>query len=117
VPGLSGLADEDLLIFTPTSLGANTSGAWALYFDGSDVGLTTNDAEDVDAAAVAANGDIYLSTVGNFSVAGLSGQDEDVFVCKPTTLGAATACNGFSLFFDGTAHGLSTEDVDAIDLP
>ncbi len=40
VPGVSG-ADEDILEFTPTSLGGNTAGSWTLYFDGSDVALTT----------------------------------------------------------------------------
>ena len=37
VPGVSSGA-EDLLIFTPSSLGATTSGTYAMYFDGSDVG-------------------------------------------------------------------------------
>jgi hypothetical protein len=116
VPGLSGLADEDLLAFTPTSLGATTSGTWALYFDGSDVRLNTTADEDVEAAAVDGNGRVYLRTLGDFSVSGLSGQDEDVFVCTPTSLGPTTACS-FSLFFDGTARGLSADDIDAIDLP
>jgi len=116
VPGLSGVADEDLLVFTPASLGASTSGTWALYFDGSDVRLNTTADEDVEAAAVDGNGRVYLSTLGDFSVSGLSGQDEDVFVCTPTSLGPTTACS-FSLFFDGTAHGLSADDIDAIDLP
>ena len=116
VPGLSGTADEDLLVLTPTSLGATTSGTWAFYFDGSDVGLNTTADEDVDAAAVAGNGDIYLSTLGNFGVTGVSGQDEDVFVCTPSSLGSTTRCT-FSLFFDGTVHGLGADDVDAIDLP
>jgi hypothetical protein len=111
-----GAADEDLLVFRPTSLGANTSGTWARYFDGSDVGLALDSGGDVDAVSIAANGDIYLSTVGNFTVTGLSGENEDVFVCTPTSLGPTTACT-FSLFFDGTAHGLGPDDVDAIDLP
>ncbi|HZM25661.1 MAG TPA: hypothetical protein VFC02_28180, partial [Anaerolineales bacterium] len=71
VPGPTGLADEDLLRFTPGTLGNTTSGAWDLYFDGSDVGLSTNSQEDVDALDVAANGDIYLSTLGDFSVTGV----------------------------------------------
>jgi hypothetical protein len=115
VPGFSA-ADEDLLVFTPSSLGLNTSGSWAPGFDGSDVGLATSSGEDVDAVAVAASGDVYLSTVGDFSVTGLAGQDEDVFVCTPSSLGATTACT-FTPFFDGTAFGLSADDVDGIDLP
>ena len=112
--GLAG-QDEDLIVFRPTNLGANTSGSFRMGFDGSDVALNTNDGEDVDAATVA-NGDVYLSTVGNFSVTGLSGQSVDVFVCTPSSLGDNTACQ-FSLFFDGSEHGLTSENVDAIDLP
>ena len=116
VPGVSG-ADEDLLVFTQTSLGATTSGSYALYFDGSDVGLTTTN-EDVDAAAVDAAGRIYLSTLGAFSVTGTGGSDEDVFVFNPTSLGANTAGSYDSaLYFDGSAFGLSSNDVFAIDLP
>jgi hypothetical protein len=116
VPGLRGAADEDLLAFTPTRLGADTRGTWSLYFDGSDVGLTAGDAEDLDAAAVAGDGSIFLSTRGRFAVAGVSGQDEDIFVCTPTALGPTTACR-FAPFFDGTAQGLRGADLDAIDLP
>lgn len=117
VPGLSGLADEDILAFTPISLGDNTAGTWALYFDGSDVGLSTSSAEDVDALDVVANGNIYLSTLDNFSVSGISGADEDVFVCVPTSLGSNTACT-FSpdLYFDGSTWGLGANDVDGINL-
>ncbi len=116
VPGLSA-ADEDLLIFTPTSLGNTTVGSWALYFDGSDVGLTTS-SEDIDAVDVAGNGAIYLSTTGSFAVAGVAGADEDVFICTPTSLGVNTACTFSStLAFDGSAHGLGGDDVDAIGLP
>ncbi|HEU5099700.1 MAG TPA: hypothetical protein VFU22_11805 [Roseiflexaceae bacterium] len=118
LPGISGLKDEDLLAFTPTSLGDTTSGTWAMYFDGSDVGLATDSGEDVDAVAIAANGDIYLSTSGNFAVSGVAGADEDVFICTPTLLGSTTACT-FSptLYFDGSASGLSANDLDGIGLP
>jgi VCBS repeat-containing protein len=115
VPGVAAL-DEDLLAFAPAGLRAVTTGTWALYASGSDVGLSPDAAEDVDGAAVAGNGDIYLSTFGNFSVAGVTGQDEDVFICTPSSLGPITACT-FAPFFDGTAYGLGAENVDAIDLP
>jgi hypothetical protein len=109
--------DEDLLEFAPTSLGANTAGTFSLYFDGSDVGLTTN-AEDVDAAAVGADGRIYLSTLNNFAVTGISGADEDVFVFTPSSLGSVTAGTYSStLYFDGSVFGLAANDVNAIDLP
>jgi hypothetical protein len=114
VPGLIG-NDEDLLLFTPTSLGANTSGTWTLYFDGSDVGLTANPAEDVDATWADPSGALYLSTTGNFSVPGLSGDGSDVFVCNPISLGDATAC-AFTPYWDGSANGFSGRLTDAVEV-
>lgn len=114
VPGLTTGRDEDVLAFSPTSLGNTTSGSWALYFDGSDVGLGDSNNEDVDALDVLSNGNIYLSTLGDFVVSGLSGADEDVFVCVPTSIGDVTACNyAPALYFDGSNHGLAANDVDA----
>jgi myo-inositol-hexaphosphate 3-phosphohydrolase/PKD repeat protein len=116
VPGVSG-EDEDLVAFRPTSLGPTTAGTWELYFDGSDVGLTSGD-EDVDAAAVQADGRIYLSTVGAFAANGVSGQDEDVFVFTPSSLGPTTLGTfAATLLFDGSLYGLGSNDVFAIDLP
>ena len=115
VTGVSG-QDEDILILTPTSLGENTAGSWAMYFDGSDVGLANTSDEDVDGLAISTSNSIYLTTLGNFSVTGISGADEDVFVCIPDSLGSDTACTFSSaLAFDGSVWGLSGNDVDAID--
>jgi hypothetical protein len=117
VPGPTGLADEDLLQFTPVTLGNTTIGAWALYFDGSDVGLSTNSQEDIDALDVDSNGAIYLSTLGDFSVTGVAGADEDVFFCTPTSLGSSTVCAySTALYFDGSTWGQSANDVDAFNL-
>ena len=114
VNGVSGVRDEDLLIFTPGSLGANTSGTWAMYFDGSDVGL----GNDIDAVDVAPDGNVYLSTEANVTLGGVARADEDVTICKLTSLGATTACTFSStLFFDGSVWGLATNDVDAFSLP
>ncbi len=88
-----------------------------MYFDGSDVGLAETSAEDTDALDLM-GGNIYLSTTGNFSVNGLRGADEDVFVCVPTSLGEGTACNYLpSLYFDGSTWGLADNDVDAFNFP
>jgi len=115
--GLTGLADEDILAFTPTALGSATSGTWSLYFDGSDVGLADSSNEDVDALGIDPNGAIYLSTLGDFSAPGVAGFDEDVFVCTPTSLGNVTACNySAALYFDGSTWGLDVNDVDAFSL-
>lgn len=116
VPGVSG-ADEDILAFTPTSLGNLTSGTWSIFFDGSDVGLATSSSEDVDALDVDANGLIYLSTLGDFSVTGISGFDEDVFICTSTSLGSVTACTySPTLYFDGSTWSQDANDVDAFEV-
>jgi len=110
-------ADEDILAFTPTILGNTTSGSWAMYFDGSDVGLADSADEDIDALDVSPNGDIFLSTLGVFSVPGVSGDDEDVFRCTPTSLGSNTACIYSSpLYFDGSTWGFSANDIDGLGL-
>ncbi|MBI5289296.1 MAG: hypothetical protein HY873_10045, partial [Chloroflexi bacterium] len=110
-------ADEDIFEFTPSSLGAATAGSWSMYFDGGDVGLGST-SEDVDAVAVAPSGAIYLSTGGGFAVPGISGADEDVFVFTPSSLGTATSGTYAPLpFFDGSALGLTANNVADIDLP
>jgi len=116
VPGVAA-APQDILEFTPTSLGTTTTGTWSMYFDGSDV-LLTSSSEDLDGLALDGTGAVYLSTSGGFSVTGLSGADEDVFVFNPTSLSATTA-GTFSpvLFFDGSLVGLGNNDIYAIDLP
>jgi subtilisin family serine protease len=113
--GASG-QDEDLFVFNATSLGATTAGSFAMYFDGSDVGLSTTADEDVDAAGVTSSGTILLSTLGNFSVTGVSGADEDVFEFSPTSLGGTTA-GTYSMFLDLSALGIATTaDVIAVEL-
>ena len=109
--------DEDLLAFTPSTLGQTTAGTFALYFDGSDVGLGDSP-EDIDAVSVDASGRLFLSTADVFAVPGLSGADEDVFVFNPTQLGPTTAgAYSPSLFFDGSSFGLAANDVLGIDVP
>ena len=113
VPGASG-ADEDLVVFTPTALGAETSGTWALYFDGSDVALNNASSEDVNGVWVdGGNGEVYLTTLGAFSVAGASGSGADIFVFVPTSLGASTA-GSFAPYWEGAAYGWGAEVTDGI---
>jgi len=116
VPGAAG-AREDLVAFRPITLGATTAGTFELYFDGSDVGLTSS-SENIDAVAVDAAGRLHLSTNGSFAVPGVSGADEDVFIFTPTTTGATTAGTFSSaLFFDGSLFGLTANDLAGIDRP
>jgi subtilisin-like proprotein convertase family protein len=113
VTGVSG-QDEDLLVFNATSFGTNTAGTWQMYFDGSDVGLSTTSSEDVDAADIGATGNIMLSTVGSFSVTGASGTSQDALQFVPTTLGSTTS-GTYSLFLDLSTVGIDpTENVTSI---
>jgi hypothetical protein len=116
VPGVAAL-DEDLLAFAPTSLGDTTAGAFSLYFQGGDVGLGEG-SEDVDAVALAASGELHFSAQEDFAVPAVSGQDDDVFVFTPTSLGPTTA-GSYSpdLSFEGSTFGLDANDVLAVDLP
>jgi hypothetical protein len=109
--------DEDLLEFLPVITGSTTVGAWSFYFDGSDVGLSSS-GEDLDGAVADADGNLYLSTISNFSVSGLSGSDEDIFKFVPTSLGTSTSGSFVSpLIFDGSAYGFSSNDLKAFALP
>ncbi|MBK9925984.1 MAG: hypothetical protein IPP66_11930 [Anaerolineales bacterium] len=112
VTGVSG-EDEDLIAFTPTTLGSNTAGTWALYFDGSDVGLDAT-SEDINAIWVdSGTGRIYLSTLGNFSVTGVNGTGSDIFICAPGSLGNTTTCT-YSSYWLGASNGFNNQIVDSL---
>ena len=51
VPGLASGSGVDVLLFTPTVLGATTAGSYALVFDGSSSGLA--DTASIDGLDVA----------------------------------------------------------------
>jgi len=108
VTGASG-PDADLLIFNATSLGESSAGTWELYFDGSDVGLTTG-TEDLWGVWInPTTGSLYLNTYLNFSASStnsLSGDGDDIFICVPSSLGETTTCT-FSLFWNGDDHGFN----------
>lgn len=113
VSGASG-ADEDLFVFTATSIGSTTSGTWAIYFDGSDVGLNNSGSEETGGTSVdAGTGGIYLTAKGSFSVTGVSGDGSDIFVCTPGSLGNTTTCT-FTMFWDGSANGYGSEIMDGL---
>jgi len=113
VTGASG-NDEDLLAFTASSLGSTTTGTWSLYFDGSDVGLNDTTSEDINGIWIdPTTNQIYLTTLGAFSVTGVSGDGSDVIICTPGTLGSTTSCT-FSLYWDGSLNGFSGEVTDGL---
>ena len=114
IPGLGVVAPHDVVKFTPTTLGNTTAGSFELYFDGSDVGLTTS-AERIDTLGMAGS-QLLISIVGNGSVprpgGNLAFADEDVIAFTPTTTGATTA-GTWAAYFDGsTVAGLAAEDVN-----
>jgi pimeloyl-ACP methyl ester carboxylesterase len=99
-------ADEDILSYNPTT------GAWALFFDGSDVGLR---AYDIDAMHFQADGTLLLSVDKDGVLPGVGAVDDsDILSFVPTSLGTTTA-GTFSIYFDGSDVGLeaSGEDIDA----
>lgn len=107
---LGQVADADIVKFTPTQLGNTTTGSFSLYFDGSDVELTTAN-EDIDAITLDGGGNLVISTLGSFSVPGVSGADEDLIRFAATTLGTNTS-GSWSLLFDGSDVALTAGAED-----
>lgn len=101
-----GVRDEDLLVFNALSLGWQTTGSWGFYFDGSDVELTESSENLWGVSIDSSTGELYLSSLGFFAVAGLNGDGGDVFLCHPSQLGFQTACTFDSeLYWDGSLNG------------
>jgi len=94
------LADEDIIRYDGSTCAVTT------VFDGTEAGLAAS--VNLDAIAVK-DGVTYFSLLAPATVPGIAGKVDDSDV---------VAYNGsaFSLYFDGSAYGLSTnaEDVDAI---
>jgi hypothetical protein len=83
-----------------------------MYFDGSDVGLTTS-GEDIDAIGFTPDGKLIISASGSPRVPGVSGRDEDLLAFTATSLGWTTS-GTWAMHFDGSDVGLAntaSEDV------
>jgi hypothetical protein len=110
--------DEDVLAFTASSWGTNTVGTWALFFDGSTVGLT-NGGEDVDGLDIdPTTTTLYLSTKGNFTASSLnplSGDNNDIFTCTAPDLAANSGCTLATVFNGDTVRFFRPIDGLAID--
>ena len=113
VSGLSGLADEDVILFSATQYGSTTLGSWSYLFDGSDVGFSQSSSEDLNAVTFEDGADLLFSCTGSWSASGSSGADEDVGRFAGSF---GTATSGTStLELDLSALGISTaEDVDGL---
>lgn len=104
-------ADEDILRYD------TATGQWLNFFDGTIHGLPA--AADIDALDYRFDSSnlhtlFYLSFDQPTAVPGLGTVDDSDVVLRSCFLGACA----WSMFFDGSAHGLTTdaEDIDAIDV-
>ena len=114
IPGIGRVDDSDVLMFTATSLGENTTaGSFSLYFDGSQFDLTGGD-ENIDALDLLDDGRLVISTRGPFSVTGVTGDNEDLIAFTPTSSGATIADGHWSLYFDGSDVGMTDENINAV---
>lgn len=115
LPGIGNVRGEDLAKLTLTSIGNHTSGTWARYFDGSDVGLTAW-GETIDGVSLADDGStIHLSSLGTATVPGLRSFDEDIFTFEASSLSGQTTGNfRDKLTLNGSSTGISwANDIDA----
>lgn len=114
VGGLQG-GDEDVIRFTPDNPAdySHSRGAWSLYFDGSQVGLTTSYEDVWGIWFDESRNEAFVTTSGSFSVSGANGDAADVLRCGSATYGNGTNC-GFDLYWDGSAHGFAGENMDAL---
>lgn len=140
VPGVGYVRDEDLIKFTPSTLGDNTSGVFEMYFDGSAHGMG-NCGGDIDALDVVegvvtgtdADSDGIANELDSCPLDPLNDIDGDG-VCGNVkiyfSLTSSVEINGnwykdedviefdeatgeFSKYFDGSDVGMSHTDVDA----
>jgi hypothetical protein len=116
---LSSVLDEDLVACVVPA------GPCTFYFDGSDLDLHSGN-EDVNAAWQNENDNpdsLWLSTKGHFYATSrgtfISGDNDDVFGCRPGVFGIDTACSLFAVFnadtegFTSTSGGGDT-DIDGL---
>jgi hypothetical protein len=102
-PGVLGTADDaDIYSWNGTS--------FARVLDVSTIGVPTAVTANLDGLSVR-DGIYYLSFAQDVTIGGVTYQDEDILAYSPAT--------GWSLYFDGTAAGLTAanQDIDAFDIP
>ncbi len=96
-------ADEDLLAFTPSSLGTTTAGVWQPAFDGST--LAGMAVEDVTSAWYdGATMTLYVTVMNNFNVKGVTGTSRTVLAVAPGGVVSAywdAAAAGYPALIDG----------------
>jgi hypothetical protein len=108
-------SDTDLLQFNNVRWGPNTLGSFSSYFDGDAVGLDANSGDDINATWVdPITGEIYFSTIGNFTLPDLMGSDNDIVKCVPNTP-PVTSCSS-TLTIAGDDIGLSGIGIESLEI-
>jgi hypothetical protein len=115
---LPGIAQEvstlDLVLFTPTSLGAETRGTWSLYLDG-DRFIS----REWDAMSVQPDGTLLLSPPANgggILAPNVVVKDEDIVRCTPKfdARGVIVDC-AYDIFLDSSVLGV-TGNITSLDM-
>ena len=111
--------DEDIL---KLDLDGNTDSdePWSVYFDGGDVGLNTN-TEDIDGISLNTQGNLNLSTLGQFIVLdsdgnNIVGNNVSVFEFIASSLGRNTEGSFEEPVFNGAGSGLADQNINAFSL-
>ncbi len=105
---------QDLLLFTPATLGETTEGTWSLYFRGEPVGLDLDN--NIDALSVLPDGTLIMSTSGLLPLSDdVVASDQDLVAFTATSLGEMTE-GTWAPYLDGSAIGLTQPDegIDAV---
>lgn len=114
--------DEDLVLFQPDSMGADTRGAWRPFFDGSAYGLAAADviAADADQISNSNNGlyvnDLWLAFDRPVTFGGMRFDPGDIAQCTDDPFDHRDPCRTVSKFFDASDAGLAGVKVDALEV-
>jgi hypothetical protein len=100
-PNVGGTADD-------ADIYSWNGSAFARVFDATAAGVPGG--ANIDGLKVVDGNTFYMSFTGDVTIAGVAYQDEDVVLYDAGT---------WSLYFDGTARGLTAagQDIDAMDIP
>ncbi len=102
--------DEDVLVFDPTTLGANTTGSFAVYLDGSDIpGMVKEDITGLYYNPL--NGDLHVTILGTFNVGGVAGDSNDIIILRPSG-GGYTVLPYWNGTDDGWSYVLRSMHID-----
>ncbi len=116
LPGIpQKVSVRDLVLFTPTTLGATTAGTWSLFLDGDKF-----NARHWDALSWQLDGTLLLSPQRNGGGdlgSGLVVRDEDIVRCRPSARdanGVIVNC-AYEVFLDSSALGV-VGNITALDV-